>query len=150
MKKCIFVLIAVLLMLCTACSFHAGISYGLDNGEKVSVDFLHDSNKFKMAANRDFIILKNDEKIADVRFHDAQKGMAFINKEPVFTENVEEIFDEGQKDGKPYISYSLYDQGKLKYYYLWVVSETNCMLFEAETSQHVLKDCFESITVNIE
>ena len=139
-----------MLLLCTACSFQAGTGYGLDNGEKISVDFSDKSYAFKMAQDRDFLITIGDEKIADVRFYDAQKGMAFINKEPIFTENIEEVFDEGSKDGHPYISYSLYDQGKLKYYYLWVISETNCMLFETETSQQVLKDCFESITVNVQ
>ena len=150
MKKIVIVLLCFALLVCSGCSFHAGISYGLDNGEKISVDFSDSSYRFKMALNRDFVITKDDEKIADVRFYDAQKGMAFINKEPVFTENIEEIFDEGIKDDHPYISYSLYDQGKLKYYYLWVVSETNCMLFETDISQEVLKDCFESITVTIQ
>lgn len=150
MKKTVIVLLCFALLVCTGCSFHAGVSYGLDNGENVSVDFSDDTYTFKTAANGDFLINKDDEKIADVRFHDAQKGMAFINKEPVFTDNIEKIFDEGKKDGHPYISYSLYDQGKLKYYYLWVVSETNCMLFESETSQQALKDCFESITVTIQ
>ena len=150
LKKYFIIIITIMLLLCTACSFQAGTGYGLDNGEKISVDFSDKSYAFKMAQDRDFLITKGDEKIADVRFYDAQKGMAFINKEPIFTENIEEVFDEGSKDGHPYISYSLYDQGNLKYYYLWVISETNCMLFETETSQQVLKDCFESITVNVQ
>ena len=139
-----------MLLFCTACSFQAGIGYGLDNGERISADFSDESYAFKMAQNRDFLITKGNKKIADVRFYDAQKGMAFINKEPIFTDNVDEVFDEGTKDGHPYISYSLYDQGKIKYYYLWVISETHCMLFETDISQEVLKDCFESITITIQ
>lgn len=156
LKRFLLVLISVVLCLCTGCGFHADIStfdtemvYTLDNGEKFSVSFSDESYKFKVAANREFYITKDDETITNIQFLDAQRGMACINKEPIFTENIEEVFDEGSKDGHPYISYSLYDQGKLKYYYLWVVSETNCMLFEAETSQQVLKNCFESITVTV-
>lgn len=97
MKRILLIILATVLLLCTACSFQAGIGYGLDNGEKISVDFSDESYAFKMAQDRDFLITKGDEKIADVRFYDAQKGMAFINKEPIFTDNVEEIFDEGTK-----------------------------------------------------
>ena len=152
MKKIVIVLLCFALLVCSGCSFHADIStfdtemvYTLDNGEKFSVSFLDESYKFKVAANREFYITKDDETITNIQFLDAQS-----NKEPIFTENIEEVFDEGSKDGHPYISYSLYDQGKLKYYYLWVVSETNCMLFETDISQEVLKDCFESITIIIQ